>query len=211
LKNIGTCAWNTSYALVFDSGEAMGGAGNSALAGSTAPGATVDVSVNLQAPSKDGSYRGFWGITNASGARIPVSGGSNGKSFYVDIKVGTGVSNGTTSPTSSGPTSTPGDSTGKFAVSGVQFTVSNSAGCTADSGDYVIIATVTVNKGGNVDYTWVSSDDTGPTDNGTISFDNAGSKTISIEWVTTQADSSISLSIDEPNHVKFGPAKLNCQ
>jgi hypothetical protein len=212
LKNIGTCTWNTSYALTFDSLEAMGGAGSSALAGTTPPGSTLDVSVNLQAPTKDGTYRGYWGITNASGARIPIIGGSNGKSFYVEIKVGTGTSSGTTSPTSTGgATATPTDASGKFAVMSVGFTVSHTGDCTADTGNYVIIATITANKAGTVNFTWVSSDDTGPSTSDTITFDSAGSKTINIEWVTMQAASWVDLYIDKPNHQQFGRANLACQ
>lgn len=87
LKNIGTCTWN-GYAVVFDSGDAMSGVSPIAM-GTVAPGQEVDVSVNLKAPTSSGSYRGYWRIRNASGVLIPVQGGSQqGKSFFVDIKVG---------------------------------------------------------------------------------------------------------------------------
>ena len=85
LKNIGTCTWS-GYSLVFDEGNSMSGAASTAI-GTTPPGASVDISINLTAPTAPGSYRGYWRIRNASGVLIPVTGGHNGKSFYVDIKV----------------------------------------------------------------------------------------------------------------------------
>jgi hypothetical protein len=55
--------------------------------GTVPPGQEVDLSVNLTAPTTNGSYRGHWRIRNASGVLIPVLGGTDGRSFFVDIKV----------------------------------------------------------------------------------------------------------------------------
>jgi hypothetical protein len=85
LKNVGTCTWS-GYSLVFDSGDQMNGA-SPATIGAVSPGQEVDVSVTLTAPPAAGSYRGYWRIRNASGVLIPVLGGTQGKSFFVDIKV----------------------------------------------------------------------------------------------------------------------------
>jgi len=94
LKNVGTCTWTTSYSLVFDSGEKMGGPDGVNLPKSVSPGQTVDVTVNLTAPSSAGTYRGYWKFANSSGVRFGI--GSDGtKSWWVEIKV-------------SGPTPTPG-------------------------------------------------------------------------------------------------------
>lgn len=87
LRNIGTCTWS-GYALVFDSGDAMSGASPLSI-GTVNPGQEVDVSVNLKAPSSNGTYRGYWRIRNGSGVLIPVQGGAQqNKSFFVEIKVG---------------------------------------------------------------------------------------------------------------------------
>lgn len=86
IRNAGTCTWS-GYALVFDSGDAMNGASPIAI-GTVGPGQEVDVSVNLTAPATSGSYRGYWRIRNASGVFIPILGGTQGRSFFVDIKVG---------------------------------------------------------------------------------------------------------------------------
>jgi hypothetical protein len=85
LKNAGTCSWS-GYSLVFDSGDQMNGSSPTAI-GAVSPGQEVDLSVTLTAPAAGGSYRGYWRIRNASGVLIPVLGGTQGKSFFVDIEV----------------------------------------------------------------------------------------------------------------------------
>lgn len=197
LKNIGTCTWNSSYTLVYDSGSAMGGPPSLPLTGMVAPGASVDVSVNLQAPTADNTYRGFWGLTNASGARIPVTGGASGKSFYVEIRVGSGNGGGTIAPG------------GKFAVTSVGFDVDRGGSCSTMK--YTITATVTTNKAGDVNYTWVRSDGaTGASNSGTLSFSSAGSQTITYIWTFGGGNQWVDLYIDKPNHQQFGRALLNC-
>lgn len=79
LKNNGTCTWSTNYTVVFASGEQMGGPASQALTASIAPGATVDVSVELTSPATDGSYTGYWFLQNNAG--------ENFGSFYVQIDV----------------------------------------------------------------------------------------------------------------------------
>jgi len=85
LKNAGNCTWS-GYSLAFESGDQMNGTSPTTI-GAVTPGQEVDISVTLTAPATAGSYRGYWGIRNASGVFIPVLGGTQGKSFFVDIKV----------------------------------------------------------------------------------------------------------------------------
>jgi hypothetical protein len=196
LKNTGTCTWNSSYALVFDTGDSMAGPTTQSLVGDVAPGATVDISVNLQAPAADGTYRGYWGLKNPSGQRLTIVGGSSNRSFYVEIKVGTG--GGTTG--------------GKFAVTSVGFTIVSQSGSCA-SMTYNITATVVTNNTGDVTYTWVRSDGVTGTSGG-LSFDKAGSQTTSsftgIFTNITSGTQWVELYIDKPNHQQFGRLKLNC-
>jgi len=84
LKNIGTCTWS-GYTLVFDRGEAMSPVIESI--GTVASGQEVDVTVNFTAPTANNTYRSYWRIRNSAGVLIPVVGGNEGKSFYVEIKV----------------------------------------------------------------------------------------------------------------------------
>jgi len=93
LKNIGTCTWTTSYALVFVSGSQMGAPSVVNLPSSVAPGGTVDVSVNMTAPAVNGHYRGYWQLRNASGVLFGIGTYAN-KSFWVDINVSTSPGTG---------------------------------------------------------------------------------------------------------------------
>jgi hypothetical protein len=202
LKNTGTCTWNSTYSLVFDSGDQLGGAVSIPLAGTVAPGQTVDLSANLQAPASNGSYSGFWGLKNGSGARVPVAGGFGGKSFSVVIKVGNGGSAGATA-----------DPNTKFAVTSVGFSVdkSNKADCAANK--FTITATITANKAGDVTYVWEPSKSalgTMSSTTGTVNFTDAGTTTIKFEWTNGGSGESVQLYIDKPNHQRFGPATLNC-
>ena len=86
LKNIGACAWSTSYALVFSDGNIMSGSGITTLPANVAPGQTVDVSVILTAPANTGVYKGYWMLRNASGQTFGV-GNRASDPFWVDINV----------------------------------------------------------------------------------------------------------------------------
>lgn len=85
LRNAGVCTWS-GYTLVFDSGDVMGSTSPQTI-GTVSPGQEVDLSVNFTAPATAGSYRSYWRIRNSSGVLIPVLGGTQGKTFFVDIKV----------------------------------------------------------------------------------------------------------------------------
>lgn len=86
LKNTGTCSWTSSYALVFINGDAMSGPAVVSLPANVNPGQTIDISVNLTAPTKDGHYRGYWKLRNASNVLFGI-GTSADTAFWVDINV----------------------------------------------------------------------------------------------------------------------------
>ena len=83
LKNVGTCAWTSGYALVFENGDQMGGPASQALTNATvAPNETLDVSVALVAPNAVGTYHGNWKIREPGGTLFGLSTGA----FWVEIK-----------------------------------------------------------------------------------------------------------------------------
>lgn len=86
LKNIGTCTWSTSYALVFSSGDKLGGPTSVNLPNSVAPGQTVDLSLTLTAPNSAGHYIGYWQFKNASGTLFGI-GSTGNKAWWVEINV----------------------------------------------------------------------------------------------------------------------------
>jgi len=101
LKNVGTCTWTSSYAITFFSGEKMGAPTVVPIPGVVAPGQSIDIAVDLQAPQEAGAYQGNWKLLNANGVLFGI--GPEGSSpFWVRIKV---VQTPTPSPTA--PTATP--------------------------------------------------------------------------------------------------------
>ena len=101
LQNIGTSTWSSTYSLVFVSGAPMTTSTTVPLNQEVAPGGTVDVSVNMAAPSDPGNYKGFWQVANDQGTAFEVA-------FWVDINVGGTAGAATSTP--GGATSTPGAS-----------------------------------------------------------------------------------------------------
>jgi uncharacterized protein YkwD len=82
-KNSGDCSW-TGYSIDFVSGDRMG-ALDSAPVPTTPSKQTVNISVDLTAPTNDGIYTGFFELRNAAGARVPIG---IEKNFWVKIAVG---------------------------------------------------------------------------------------------------------------------------
>ena len=108
LKNNGVCTWNSGYQIIFDSGDSLNGPATQSLAGTVAPGQSMDISVTLKAPAAAGSYRSYWKLRNPAGVLVPVANGYQGAAFFADIKVvlptATPTATLTSSPT---PTVTP--------------------------------------------------------------------------------------------------------
>ena len=86
LKNIGTCTWTRSYSLVFAGGEQMGGLAAVNLPKDVPPGQTVDISVDLTAPTLPGMYRGYWQLRNASGGLFGI-GPTATKAIWAQVEV----------------------------------------------------------------------------------------------------------------------------
>ncbi|MCL4559558.1 MAG: NBR1-Ig-like domain-containing protein [Chloroflexi bacterium] len=107
LKNVGTTTWTTSYVFRFYSGDQMGGKASYPFPKEVKPGDTIEIAASLTAPSKAGTYRGNWVLTNSDGLNFyPV---------YIDIVVGeppppTATSAPATA-TSAPPTNTPAAAT----------------------------------------------------------------------------------------------------
>lgn len=93
LKNIGTCTWSTSYSMYFVSGTQMGNTSTVNLPSSVAPGGTVDVTVNMTAPTSAGHYIGYWKFKNASGGPFGIGFNAN-RSWWVEINVSSSAPTG---------------------------------------------------------------------------------------------------------------------
>ena len=102
LKNTGTCAWDSSYSLVFSGKNAMGGPSSQQLTSSKVhPGDTLDVSVVLKAPGTAGAYEGDWKLSDGSDDVFGI--GTGGKDYFW-VKINS-VAQGTRASMASGSTS----------------------------------------------------------------------------------------------------------
>lgn len=87
LRNIGSCAWSSGYDIVFYSGDAMGAPSAVQItSGIVNPGQTVEVSVDLTAPSSPGTYRGNWQLRDPSDVIFGIENSTSGL-FWVEIVV----------------------------------------------------------------------------------------------------------------------------
>ncbi len=110
LVNSGTCTWTTDYSIAVFSGESMGASGVQ-LSDQVLPGESIDVSVDLTAPTAAGTYQGNWKMRNAAGAWFGI-GPSGASPFWVKITVsGTPAPTTTTTPATPTATTTPGTPT----------------------------------------------------------------------------------------------------
>ncbi len=99
VRNSGSCTWEAGFNFSFTGGEAMGGS-TVALADAVQPGAEVELSVDLTAPTTPGTYRGNWRMSTAGGVFF-------GDEVFVLIEVGNSTATATQGATNTpAPTAT---------------------------------------------------------------------------------------------------------
>ena len=117
-QNSGTCHW-TGYTINFLAGDRMN-APDSAPIPDTVAGSTVDISLELTAPTANGSYSGYFTLKDAEGESINIG---TEKTFWLKIIVGDGAQ----SPTST-PDGNSGDSSGNTTDTTASCDISENAG-----------------------------------------------------------------------------------
>lgn len=103
-QNTGSCTWSADYSLTFVSGNAMNGS-ETTIDQSVASGNQAQISVALTAPDTEGTYTGYWRLTNEQGIAFGIS-------VYVQIVVSNDAATITPTPTATStstvePSSTP--------------------------------------------------------------------------------------------------------
>jgi photosystem II stability/assembly factor-like uncharacterized protein len=86
LKNAGTCTWTSAYKLVFYNGEQMSAPTSINIPSNVAPNQTVDLTVNMIAPSSAGPYRGYWILSNPNGTLFGL-GANASNPIWVEVNV----------------------------------------------------------------------------------------------------------------------------
>ena len=68
IQNLGPCTWTTGYGVAYAYGSSqMGGVSPQGLAAEVAPGDSLEVSIDMVAPSEPGSYSAAWRMYNDKG------------------------------------------------------------------------------------------------------------------------------------------------
>lgn len=188
--NTGTCTWDTSYSLVFWSGEQMGGLISYPLTEIVQPEETLEISIYLQAPAAEGTATGFWRLKSPWGADFGV--GPLSTSFFVQIGVAANP---------------------KYGISRVDYQLVRdpAQGCPINV-RYTVIATVTSNGPVEFSYYWDQSDGN---ESGvrTYEMEDAGSATFKREWLISLNDSPnprwIKFIVTEPQYRDYGEVVID--
>ncbi|MCD6356809.1 MAG: hypothetical protein J7L66_05930 [Anaerolineaceae bacterium] len=189
VRNDGTCSWTTDYKLVFTSGNQMGGPAVKNFSSNVNPGESVTLSVDLTAPSGDGTYKGTWKIQSSDGEQFG--------NYWATIIVGAAN----------------GEPAEAFAVTSVSFGGDQmKVGFCPQS--FNIEAYITANGTGKVKYHWlISGGYVGPVE--TVTFANEETKTVTLTKSLSCGGTCsfmVQLYVDSPNHQMFGtwPIALHC-
>ena len=183
IKNDGTCAWNTNYKLVFDSGDKMGGPSSKNLTNTIEPGEIANFSVNLTAPSTNGEYKGFWKLQSDKSEQFG--------NYWVQIRVGPPPA--------------------AFAVTKVTFNVHANVDMACPN-DVNVKAEITSSAAGTVTYRWEDTAG-GSSSLKLVTFDAPGKKIVDYNaTINATDDYEARIYIDNPNHQWFGPVgfHVNC-
>ena len=189
LLNTGTCAWNTTYNLVYWSGDLLGGLTSYPLPDDVLPNEQKDISIYLQAPQTDGTFTGYWRIQTPWGADFGV--GSTSESFYAQISV---------------------SNEAEYGISNVSYELVREPpiGCPTNV-LYTIRATITTNGPFEIDYRWMQSDGNN-THTKPLEFTQAESKTLIREWMIGKGDSPsprwAMIVVTEPKYQEYGKVEI---
>jgi hypothetical protein len=87
LRNSGTCTWSKNYMVVFTLGDKMSGETPKPIGVEVKPGETLEVSVDLVAPTEPNFYQGNWMLQDEGGNLFGTGYGKRDY-FWVSIIVG---------------------------------------------------------------------------------------------------------------------------
>lgn len=85
LQNSGSCKWDTGFDIVFSKGNQLGANAVYDLPYEVAPGQTVDISINMIAPSVNGKYSSEWMLKSSGGVTFGTGSDSKGP-FWVRME-----------------------------------------------------------------------------------------------------------------------------
>ena len=164
IQNNGTCTWDSTWQLIFHSGDLLDGLTVYNFPQPAQSGQIVDVPVILKAPAENGTYTGEWMLKSPWGQSFGV--GQYSVPMSVSIVVGSGTPENRKTET-------------VFGVTSVTYEVERV--CAPANTFYTITAYLTSNGPVEVTFTWVQSDGNNKRNNRLI-FTEAATKSAQREW-----------------------------
>jgi hypothetical protein len=189
LENTGTCFWDNTYKLIYESGDLLDGLTSYPLVETVAPGEAKSISIYLKAPGTVGTYTGYWQIQTPWNATFGV--GPTSDPFYVKVVVSD-------------------DKRPKYEITSITYEIVRTpeTGCPVNV-LYTVNATITTNGPYEFSYRWDQKDGNESSVKSMV-FTEAGSKTISREWMVGRGDSPnprwMEIVVLEPVIRSFGRA-----
>jgi hypothetical protein len=165
-RNTGTCIWTTEYKLIFWDGDLMGGLTSYAMPDDVQPGGTINISIYLQAPTTEGTAKGYWRFQTPWNTNFGV--GDPNTSFYVEIGVAVNA---------------------KYGITNVEYTLIRDPveGCPQNT-KYNVYAKVTASGPIEFSYYWDQSDGNEGSPK-KYTFKEAGTATFKRLWIVGKGDS----------------------
>jgi hypothetical protein len=184
MTNAGMSTWTSDFKILFVSGNSMGASTTATIGQTVAPNQTVDISIDLVAPSTPDTYTGNFMLQAPNGVRFGI-GGDASNPFWVKVKVQT-FFQVTSAVANVTPTSYTGTCPYQLSFS----------------------ATITASAAGTVTYTDVTS--AGTSKAYTMVFDKAGTKTSAVEtWTVKETQTlEVHIYVNNPNHQDFAPVTI---
>jgi len=194
IQNSGTCTWDSSWQLIYYSGDRMDGLTVYNFPQPAQPGQTVEVPVILRAPTDNGTYTGEWMLKSPWGQSFGV--GQYSVPMSVSIVVGNSTPENKKTET-------------VFGVTAVTYQVDRR--CAPANTFYTITAYITTNGPVEVTFTWVQSDFNNKRNND-LTFIEATTKSAQREW-SQHKDSSpnprwVQVIITDPTYQEFDKVVL---
>lgn len=86
LVNAGSCSWTSDYSVVWFSGQMLGPVIEQRMGAVTAPGESLEITVDMVAPETPGTYQSNWKMRNADGDLFGLGPGGDAP-FWVKVEV----------------------------------------------------------------------------------------------------------------------------
>lgn len=191
LRNTGTCTWTPAYSLVFWNGDLMGGLTSYPLDDDIAPNEEKEISIYLKAPDTEGTFTGYWRLKSPWNADFGV--GPSDEPFYVHI-----MTSAAAEP--------------EFGIADVEYFLERDplGGCPTNV-RYLLHVTVTSNGPMELKYVWRQSDGNN-THEFRMEFEDAGSQTVTREWMIGRGDSPnprwIEFVVTSPEYREYGKQEI---